>query len=118
MWMVLDVDPEQAPHLARPQADQRQSVGSVRWQSTRSAPKSKAKSRTSPNSVCSSASTTMSTAWSTCPTSTGTSGDEAIEDYNKGDVVKAKVLDVDVEKERISLGIKQLGGDPMDEPAA
>ena len=35
--------------------------------------------------------------------------------YNKGDMVKAKVLDVDVEKERISLGIKQLGGDPMDE---
>ncbi|MCQ6493053.1 S1 RNA-binding domain-containing protein, partial [Vibrio parahaemolyticus] len=29
------------------------------------------------------------------------------------DVVKAKVLDVDVEKERISLGIKQLGGDPL-----
>src|SRR5207253_10354936 len=30
------------------------------------------------------------------------------------DKVKAKVLDVDVEKERISLGIKQLEGDPMD----
>ena len=29
-------------------------------------------------------------------------------------MVKAKVLDVDVEKERISLGIKQLGGDPME----
>jgi small subunit ribosomal protein S1 len=28
-------------------------------------------------------------------------------------MVKARVLDVDVEKERISLGIKQLGGDPM-----
>ena len=41
------------------------------------------------------------------------SGEEAIEDYNKGDMVKAIVLDVDVEKERISLGIKQLGGDPM-----
>jgi small subunit ribosomal protein S1 len=34
--------------------------------------------------------------------------------YKKGDMVKAKVLDVDVEKERISLGIKQLGGDPME----
>jgi small subunit ribosomal protein S1 len=34
--------------------------------------------------------------------------------YAKGDVVKAKVLDVDPEKERISLGIKQLSGDPMD----
>lgn len=40
-------------------------------------------------------------------------GDQAIEAYNKGDIVKAKVLDVDIEKERISLGIKQLGGDPM-----
>ena len=41
------------------------------------------------------------------------SGDQAIEAYNKGDVVKAKVLDVDIDKERISLGIKQLSGDPM-----
>ncbi|MBL4600441.1 MAG: 30S ribosomal protein S1 [Rhizobiaceae bacterium] len=41
------------------------------------------------------------------------SGEEAIEGYNKGDVVKAIVLDVDVDKERISLGIKQLDGDPM-----
>ena len=35
-------------------------------------------------------------------------GEQAIEDYNKGEMVKAIVLDVDVEKERISLGIKQL----------
>jgi small subunit ribosomal protein S1 len=42
-----------------------------------------------------------------------TPGEEAIAKYNKGDMVKAKVLDVDVEKERISLGIKQLAGDPM-----
>ena len=41
------------------------------------------------------------------------SGEEAMARYKKGDIVKAKVLDVDVEKERISLGIKQLGGDPM-----
>jgi small subunit ribosomal protein S1 len=40
-------------------------------------------------------------------------GEEAMARYPKGDMVKAKVLDVDVEKERISLGIKQLGGDPM-----
>ncbi|MEM6440363.1 MAG: 30S ribosomal protein S1 [Pseudomonadota bacterium] len=39
------------------------------------------------------------------------SGDDAIQDYTKGDMVKAVVLDVDVEKERISLGIKQLGED-------
>jgi small subunit ribosomal protein S1 len=45
------------------------------------------------------------------------SGEEAIQRYKKGEMVKAKVLDVDVEKERISLGIKQLGGDPMAEGA-
>jgi small subunit ribosomal protein S1 len=41
-------------------------------------------------------------------------GDEAIKDYKKGDAVKAVVLDVDATKERISLGIKQVGGDPME----
>src|SRR5579859_7999079 len=40
-------------------------------------------------------------------------GELAIARYEKGQMVKAKVLDVDVEKERISLGIKQLAGDPM-----
>ena len=35
-------------------------------------------------------------------------GEQVIEEYKKGDMVKAQVLDVDVEKERISLGIKQL----------
>ena len=42
-------------------------------------------------------------------------GDEAIQSYNKGDMVKAKVLEVDVEKERISLGIKQLVEDTVGE---
>jgi small subunit ribosomal protein S1 len=41
------------------------------------------------------------------------SGEEAVTKFHKGDVVKARVLDVDVEKERISLGIKQLTGDPI-----
>ena len=40
-------------------------------------------------------------------------GEEAILRYKKGEMVQAQVLDVDVEKERISLGIKQLAGDPM-----
>ncbi len=40
-------------------------------------------------------------------------GEEAMARYKKGEMVKAQVLDVDVEKERISLGIKQLSGDPM-----
>ena len=41
-------------------------------------------------------------------------GEEALEGFKKGDMVKAKVLDVDVEKERISLGIKQLESDPFE----
>ena len=45
-------------------------------------------------------------------------GEQAIEDFNKGDAVQAVVLDVDVEKERISLGIKQLSKDNIGEAAA
>jgi small subunit ribosomal protein S1 len=47
-------------------------------------------------------------------------GEQVIEEYKKGDKVKAQVLDVDVEKERISLGIKQLSEDAAasTEPAA
>ncbi len=41
------------------------------------------------------------------------SGEEAVKAYEKGGMVKVKVLDVDVDKERISLGIKQLGDDPF-----
>jgi small subunit ribosomal protein S1 len=36
------------------------------------------------------------------------SGEEALKDFKKGDTVEAKILEVDIEKERISLGIKQL----------
>jgi small subunit ribosomal protein S1 len=42
-------------------------------------------------------------------------GEQLIEEFKKGDQVKAQVLDVDVEKERISLGIKQLEADPFAE---
>jgi small subunit ribosomal protein S1 len=41
-------------------------------------------------------------------------GDQAVLDYQKGQKVTAKVLDVDIEKERISLGIKQLAQDPIE----
>ena len=41
-------------------------------------------------------------------------GDEMIKEFKKGDTIKAAVLDVDSAKERISLGIKQLAGDPAD----
>ena len=38
-------------------------------------------------------------------------GEQALAEYNKGDMVKAVVLDVDIDKERISLGVKQLSED-------
>ena len=41
-------------------------------------------------------------------------GEEAINNYHKGEVVRVRVLDVDVDKERISLGIKQLAADPFE----
>jgi small subunit ribosomal protein S1 len=42
-------------------------------------------------------------------------GEEAILAYKKGEKVRAKILDIDPEKERVSLGIKQLTSDPFDE---
>ncbi|MEJ8561210.1 30S ribosomal protein S1 [Yoonia sp. GPGPB17] len=42
-------------------------------------------------------------------------GEDVIGDFRKGDVVQAKVAEVDVEKERISLSIKALDGDPFAE---
>lgn len=41
------------------------------------------------------------------------SGEEALQDYKKGDMVEAKILEVDIEKERISLGVKQVLKDTM-----
>jgi len=41
------------------------------------------------------------------------SSEEALQDFEKGQMVTAKVLDIDVEKERISLGIKQMSDDPF-----
>jgi small subunit ribosomal protein S1 len=45
-------------------------------------------------------------------------GEEAIKDYAKGQTVKAQVLDIDIEKERVSLGIKQLENDPLEKAGA
>jgi len=42
------------------------------------------------------------------------SGEDAIKDYSKGQTVKFKVLEIDAEKERVSLGIKQLTKDPFE----
>ena len=43
------------------------------------------------------------------------SGEEALEIYKKGDLVKAQVTDIDIEKERISLSIKALEKDPYED---
>jgi len=43
------------------------------------------------------------------------SGEEALANYKKGEIVKAVVIDVDAEKERISLSVKNLGQDPFAE---
>jgi small subunit ribosomal protein S1 len=40
-------------------------------------------------------------------------GEEAVKNFKKGDEVETVVLSIDVERERISLGIKQLEGDPF-----
>ena len=63
---------------------------------------------------CSSACPARSTAWCTCSDlDWKRSGEEAVKAYTKGDMLKVKILDVDVEKERISLGVKQLTDDPF-----
>lgn len=41
------------------------------------------------------------------------SGEDAIKEYNKGDMLKVKILEVDPEKERVALGVKQLSDDPF-----
>jgi small subunit ribosomal protein S1 len=45
-------------------------------------------------------------------------GEQVIEEYQRGQIVKAQVLDVDQDKERISLGIKQIGRDSVGEAAS
>ena len=105
----------QAPHLRSASSRPCAIRGRCSSRSTRRVRRSKARSRTRPNSACSSASTATSDGmvhlsdldWKR-------PGEQVIEEYKKGDMVKAQVLDVDVEKERISLGIKQLAGDPME----
>ena len=45
-------------------------------------------------------------------------GEQAVADYNKGQTVTARVLDIDPAKERVSLGIKQLEDDPLEAAAS
>ena len=45
-------------------------------------------------------------------------GEEAVRKYKKGDEIEAMVLAIDTERERISLGVKQMSGDPFNNYAA
>lgn len=40
-------------------------------------------------------------------------GEEAVKGFEKGQIITARIIDIDVEKERISLGVKQLSDDPL-----
>ena len=109
----------EAPDLARSQADAGQSVGSVRGTIPGRQPSSKARSSNItefglfvglPGEIDGMVHLS-DIDWARA-------GEEAVNDYKKGDEVRVKVLDVDVEKERISLGIKQLGSDPYEEGLA
>ncbi len=73
-----------------------------------------ARSSRSPTSASSSDCRATSTASCTCRTSPGIMpGEEAVRNYQKGQQVEAMVLSIDPERERISLGIKQLAKDPF-----
>ena len=43
------------------------------------------------------------------------SGEEALKQYKKGETIPVKVLDIDVDKERVGLGVKQLSKDPFED---
>lgn len=45
------------------------------------------------------------------------SSDKALQEYTRNELVKVQVLDVNIEKERVSLGIKQLANAPLTKPA-
>ena len=106
----------EAPHLAGPQADARDP-----WRpspATTAGHRRRGRGRTGPSSACSSASKACRRHGHLSDLDWSRPGEQVIEEYNRGDVVKAQVLDVDVEKERISLGIKQLSRDAVGEAAS
>ena len=112
---VLEVDRQQAPHLARPQADPGQPVGCLPRRASRRAPMVEGPIRNITEfGLFIGLDGGVDGMVHLSDLDWNKPGDEAIKDYKKGDNVKAVVLDVDSQKERISLGIKQLGGDPLD----
>ena len=113
---VLDVDRDQAPHQPGHQADAAITLGTVFVDKPSCRQRARRRSHaTSPSSACSSACPAISTAWSHLSDSgLGQYWRRSHHGFERGQMVKAKVLDVDPEKERISLGIKQLQEDPFD----
>ena len=112
--LILEVDPGQAPHLARPQADPAESVGGLRREASRSAPivEGEVKNKTE-FGLFIGLENDVDGMVHLSDLDWNRPGEQVIDEFKKGDVVRAQVLDVDVEKERISLGIKQLAGDPF-----
>ena len=111
--MVLDVDEERR----RISLGMKQ-VAANPWKPslppTRRVTRCRARSSRSPTSASSSAWTAASMAWSTCPTSAGTPpAKTSFATSRSGDTPDAVVLAVDPERERISLGVKQLEQDPF-----
>ena len=111
---VLEVDSGQAPHFARPQADPAESVGSLRREAPgrlrgrgRGQEQDRIRPVHRPRRRCRRHGPSLR------PRLESRRASRSIEDYKKGDMVSAKVLDVDIEKERISLGVKQLASDPF-----
>ena len=94
---VLEVDSNKRRISPRPEADAGKSVGAVRATNIRRAAPSKARSSRSPSSACSSASDDdIDGMVHLSDLSWDKPGEEAVKEYEKGQMVKAKVLDVDV----------------------
>jgi small subunit ribosomal protein S1 len=111
--MVLDVDEGASPHLAGLKQCRR-IRGRSSPRTTTAATRCPARSSRSPTSASSSACRATSTAWCICRTSPGTCpAKRPVRSYQKGQLVEAMVLSIDPERERISLGVKQLAKDPF-----
>ena len=110
---------QQAPHLARPQADPGQSLAgaSPRNHPAGSVVEGEIKSITEFGLFVGVAED-IDGMVHLSDLSWDKPGEQAVQDYQKGQIVKAKVLDVDVEKERISSASSSSTGDPMEKAGA
>ena len=113
--MVLDVD-EERRRIRSASSSASRIRGRSSPRTSTAATRCRARSSPSPTSACSSVSPATSTASCTCrDLSWDVAGEEAVRNYQKGQQVEAMVLSIDPERERISLGIKQLAQDPFSE---